>query len=181
MEEEKDVVADNSKTEEETDLDTVTEDVDEQEKEESPEELKARLAKAEELAKNYKIRAEKAERASKSSKEEAPRKSNNGDLTTKDLYALMEAKVPQDDIEEVAEYAKLKKISIAEALKSNVVKSILNDNAEKRTSASVANTGTTRRSNGKLSDEAFLESVKSGKLPETDEDMLRYAKLRSKR
>ena len=131
MNEENNVQAENSTQQEEEVLETSHEETNyEQETSENTEELKARLEKAEELAKNYKIRAEKAEKANKTKVEVASKPQSNGDLSSKDLYALMEAKVAQDDIDEVIEYANLKKISVSEALKSNVVKSILSDKAE---------------------------------------------------
>src|ERR1035437_775035 len=148
--EDENVVADNSNTAEEEVLETSNE--------ESGNELETRLAKAEELANNYKIRAEKAERIAKlakggESEAKVILKPVAGELTTKDLYALIDAKVPEDDIEEVREYAQLKKISIAEALKSNVVKTILGDKAEQRKTAEGTNTNGGRRSSAKLSDD----------------------------
>lgn len=144
---------------------------------ETVEELKERLQKAEQLANNQKIRAEKAERLNKV----APKESiqvKSGDLSTKDLYALMDAKVPQDDVEEVRDYAKLKGISIPEALNTSFVKSLLSENAEKRNVAQASNTGVTRRSS-KLSDEDLLESVRSGKASKlSDDDIARLAKIR---
>jgi DNA polymerase III alpha subunit (gram-positive type) len=102
----------------------------------------------------------------------------SNDLSTKDLYALIDAKVPEADIEEVREYAQLKKISIAEALKSTVVKSILSDNAEKRKSAEVSSTGSSKRSSGKVSDAVLLEKAMKGELPDSQEDMERLFNLR---
>jgi len=102
----------------------------------------------------------------------------SSDLSTKDLYALIDAKVPETDIEEVREYAQLKKISIAEALKSTVVKTILSDNAEKRKSAEISSTGSSKRSSGKMSDAALLEKAMKGELPDSKEDMERLFNLR---
>lgn len=145
-------------------------------------ELAERLAKAEELAENYKIRAEKAERLAKASKTEAPttpkQTPSTGELTTKDLYALIDAKVPEADIEEVREYAQLKQITIAEALKSNVVATILKDNQEKRSIASATNVGSSKRGTGKTSDDVLLAKAAKGELPDNDADMERVIKLR---
>lgn len=150
--------------------------------EESSSELEARLAKAEELAQNYKIRAEKAERLAKASRNEAPTTQKQtptaGDLGTKDLYALMEAKVPQDDIDEVTEYAKFKGISVAEALKSNVVKTMLSDKAEMRNTAQASNVGTARRGSAKVSDDVLLSKASKGELPDNDDDMMRVIRAR---
>jgi hypothetical protein len=169
-------------SQEEADLDTANEEESE-ESEESVEEIKARLAKAEELVNNYKIRAEKAERAAKGSKESQPVKqaSKADAISTQDLYALMENKVAQEDIQEVQEYAQLKGISISEALKSSVVKTILSEKAEMRNVASASNVGSVKRGSSKLSDEALIQNVKKGIVPESDEDIMRYVQARQKK
>lgn len=150
---------------------------------ETIEEMQEKLAKAEELAKNQKIRAEKAEKLAKSLKEKEEEKPEAkaptaGELSSKDLYALMEAKVPQDDIDEVREYAQLKKISIAEALKTSIVKSILSEKAEQRKSAEASNTGGSKRGSGKVTDEALLAKAAKGEMPDSDEEIQRLYKLR---
>jgi hypothetical protein len=136
------------------------------------------LKKKASLADNYKIRAERAEKLAKQLKSQTKTETNSSDLSTKDLYALIDAKVPESDIDEVREYAQLKKISIAEALKSTVVKSILSDNAEKRKSAEVSSTGSSKRSSGKISDAVLLEKAMKGELPDSQEDMERLFNLR---
>jgi hypothetical protein len=183
MNEEENVAADNSNQQEEADLYTANENESDDDSE-SVEEVKARLAKAEELANNYKIRAEKAEKLAKASKESPEVKkqaSTAGAMTTQDLYALMENKVAHDDIQEVQEYAQLKGISIAEALKSTVVKTILSEKAEMRNIASASNVGSVKRGTSKLSDEALVQSVKKGNIPETDEEMMRYVQARQRK
>lgn len=160
-----------STEQEEADLDTAHD--------ESVDEVKARLAKAEELANNYKIRAEKAERLAKNVKEvTTPKLSPKTDVSTQDLYALFEAKVPQEDIEDVKEYANLKNISLAEALKSNVVKTILSEKLEMRNVAQASNVGITRRASGKVSDETLISKASSGELPESDDELMRLIKAR---
>lgn len=149
------------------------------EPEESVDEIKARLAKAEELRDNYKIRAEKAENKSKQTKESP--KQTQGDLSSKDLYALMEAKVPQEDIDEVTEYAKFAKISVADALKNNVVKTILKEKAEMRNVAEATNTGTARRTTGKMSEDALLDKASKGEMPESDDEIARLIAARRNR
>ena len=86
-------------TQEET---TDSNEVDTDESSESLEELKERLAKAEELANNYKIRAEKAEKKSERTEtpKVAPKKSS--DLSPADIIALTKANIDPEDIEEVA-------------------------------------------------------------------------------
>lgn len=157
-------------------LETSNEETYEESSNESEEDLQAELEKAKELANNYKVRAEKAERLAKQKPSESPKLT--GDLSTKDLYALMDAKVPEEDVEVVQKYAKLENISIGDALKSNIVKSILGDKAEQRKVASASNIGTTRRSS-KLSDDALLDSARKGKLGNlSDDDILRLASLK---
>ncbi len=177
MNDEQNVVVDNSNTtEEEINLDL------EPEAEETVEEVKARLAKAEELAQNYKIRAEKAERKTREP-ENKPVQVNNTpigaiNLTPIDTIAIMRANVPEDDITDVVEYAQFRKISIAEALKSSTVKNILAEKEEQRTVAQATNTGAARRGTSKVSDEALAQKAYKGDLPESDEDIKRLYKAR---
>lgn len=68
---------------------------------------KAKALKAEEIAENQRIRAEKAERKAKDV-QVAPKQSQSKvsqEISTKDLYALIEAKVPEADIDDVRDYA----------------------------------------------------------------------------
>lgn len=144
-------------------------------------ELEARLAKAEELANNYKVRAEKAEKLVKTAKPEPVTKQESpkaGELSSKDLIALMEAKVSSDDIDEVTEFAKFKGISVAEALKTSYVKSTLVERAEQRNTASAANVGGAKRGSGKTPDDVLLSRAAKGELPDNDADMDRVIKLR---
>lgn len=152
--------------------------------EESPEELKARLAKAEELANNYKIRAEKAEKKAKESekpKETKPEESKSEGLSFKDSLAIINAKVHEDDIDEVVEYAKFKNISVAEALKSDAMKATLAIKEEYRTTANATNVNTSRRSNAKTTDEALLNNAAQGKLPESEEEIARLIAAHQKK
>lgn len=171
-------VADTSTQQEETVLETVEAETEEQDSEESVEDYKARLAKAEKLANNYKIRAEKAEKAVKRPVEQKTESRQSGELGTKDLYALMEAKVAQEDVDEVVEYAKFKNISVSEALKSSVVKTLLSDKAEQRATAEAANVGSSKRSSGKVPDDVLLAKASKGELPDNDADMERLIRLR---
>ena len=126
--------------------------------------------KAEELANNYKIRAEKAEAEVKKKETVVP--SNESKLTPKDIYALMNAKVEEEDIEQVADYAKFKKISIAEALKSTAVKSMLEESTEHRITAQATQIRGGTRGVAKVSGEDLLSKAeKTGEVPETDEGM----------
>lgn len=175
---EENVVVDNANTTEEAVLETAEASTEPTETvEESVDDIKARLAKAEELNQSYKIRAEKAERLIKE-KKEAVSEAKPVNLNSSDLYALLEAKVSQDNISEVEEYAKYKKISISEALKSSTLKTILAEKDEQRKIASATNIGTSRRGSSKVSDEALISNARSGKLPESDEEINRLIKAR---
>lgn len=103
---------------------------------------------------------------------------NSNTLSTTDLYAIMNAKVPEEDVDDVQEYARFKKISVKEALGSDFVKQLLSDKAEKRTTANAAHTGNARRTTGKSSDESLLAKAQEGELPESEEDMMRLIKAR---
>lgn len=138
---------------------------------------KAEALKQKELAENQKIRAEKAERKGKVTTEPKHEANNASGVSTKDLYALMEAKVPEEDISEVEDYAKYKGISISEALKTQAVRSILNEKSDMRNVASATNTGGSKRVGGRVSDETLLTNASKGNFPDTDAEIDRLVKL----
>lgn len=150
--------------------------------EESVEDLKARLAKAEEYGRNQKIRAEKAEKLKKEKEAKIPEQPKptpvEVKISTKDLLALTKANIDEADIEIVEKYAKFEGISIAEALKSEIVKATISDRAEKRNVALATNTSSSRRSSAKVSDDALLSNAASGKLPESEEEITRLVRLK---
>lgn len=152
-------------------------EVETDESSEDLETLKARLAKAEELANNYKIRAEKAEKKTERSEtpKVAPKKSS--ELSTLDIIAISKANIDTDDVEEVVEYARFKGISVAEALKSNVIQTTLSQKEEMRKTAQATSTGQTRRGSSQISDERLLADAKKGILPDSDADIERLAML----
>ena len=164
--EETNVQAENSNQAEEVVLETTaTEEVE-------TVDWEAKAKKAEELANNYKIRAEKAEKVVKTSKPEV-----QPTLSTKDAMALLEAKIHEDDIDEVENWAKYKKITVSQALKSDELKAILDVRDEKRGTARATNVGTARHSPSKMTDEALLDRAKNRReIPESDEDMGRLVK-----
>lgn len=170
MEEETEVVAPEA-TEEVTD-DLYTSEA-EEEVEESVEEVRARLQKAEELANNYKIRAEKAEKLAKKPKETEAVAEFKGDLSSKDIIAITSAKLHEDDIDEVVNYAKYQGVSVSQALKSDVMKATLALKSEQRNVAEATNTGPARRGTAKASAETLLSNASQGKLPDSDADIER--------
>ncbi len=147
--------------------------------EETLEEVKARLVKTEELANNYKIRAEKAEKKG-DKKPEATVEKKVGDLSTKDIYVLMDAKVPQEDVDEVVDYARFKGISVAEALKTSTIKATLAERGEQRITANATNTGASRRGTSQQSGESLMEQARRGNLPEKDEDIRKVLEAKMK-
>lgn len=134
--------------------------------------------KAKELAENYKIRAEKAEKAFKG--EKTPKNEKNEELSSRDIIALTKANIADEDIDVVLDYAKFKKISVPEALQSSVVKATLAENEEFRKTAAAANIGAGRRGVQQISEDALLSEFKSGKIPETEDEMNRLALARMK-
>lgn len=92
-------------------------------------------------------------------------------LSTKDAMALIKANVEEEDIDEVESYAKFKNISIAEALKTTVVKTLLSEKAEQRKTAQVTNTQTARRSTPKTTPEDIRDKALKGDLPESEDDI----------
>lgn len=132
-----------------------------------------RLKKAEELANNYKIRAEKAEAEAKAKKEVVEEKTTptNDSLTQSDLLAIVRANIAEEDIDEVKDYARLKNISVAEALKTSVVKTILSEKDEERKTANATNTGNGRRGSERQTPSQLLENAKKGVLPDSDEEL----------
>lgn len=115
--------------------------------------------KAEETAKNQEIRAKKAEGELK--KVKPPEKKEDGSLSTKDFYALTKANIPEDDIDDVADYAKFKGITISEALNSSVVKSTLAEKAETRRVAQATTTRSTRSQNSAIDGNEIMKNIRS--------------------
>lgn len=140
--------------------------------------ITAKAVKAEEIAKNQKIRAEKAEQEAKEAKTAGgvnPPEVRDT-LSIKDIRALQD--VPEEDIDEVIEFSKYKKISITEAKNHPAVQSLLKTRLEERKTAYATNTGGSKRSVSKNTDADLLERVSAGQLPESDDDIKRLAEAR---
>lgn len=134
------------------------------------------IRKANELANNYKIRAEKAERMLKQKSVEAKsadKVSKEGDiaLSPKDYLALTEHKVSSEDFDEVVRLSKVLGKSIAETMKDKVAKTILEQRAEERATALAANTSTARRGAKTESANDILEKFNRGIVPDKEEDI----------
>lgn len=172
------VLDENLNTSEElVDLDTTEEQSDSNQSEESVESLKAKLEKSEAEKNNQRIRAEKAERQAKVEVKPEP-----AGLTSKDTIAIINAKVHEDDVDDVLDYAKYKKISVAEALKSSVIKASLAEKDELRNTAQATSTGKVRSGSSKVSGDILLAKArKTGELPDSDEGMDALVESRLKR
>lgn len=80
-------------------------------------------------------------------------------MDLKDIRALQD--VHDDDIEEVIEFSKFKKISVAEAKRHPAVQSLLKVRSEERASALAASTTTSKRGSKANSSENILNKVKN--------------------
>lgn len=99
------------------------------------------------------------------------------ELSFEDTYSLIEAKVPRQDIQEVQDYASLKGISVEEALKTGIIKTLLKENQEERKIAEATNVSTSRRQTSKDSPDEILEKAQAGKeLPDTDDGIEQLVK-----
>lgn len=134
---------------------------------------KAIALKNQKAYKDQKTRAEIAEgKANKTVKPNAQTQSDAPiTLTVKDGFALAKANVADEDIDDVLEYANFKKISVAEALKTNVVKNMLSEKEEFRNSQNASTTTTARRGTPKVNDSTILENAKNGKLNDSEDDI----------
>lgn len=88
------------------------------------------------------------------------------ELTFKDQLALSNAQIHEDDLDEVVEYAKFKKISVSEALKSNVIKASIEEKSQLRKSAEATNTKPVRRGAVAPTAADVLSKAMKGDLPE---------------
>lgn len=131
---------------------------------------RAKLAEAE-------VKKLKAELASKTKPQTSQKQ--DGELAPKDLYALMEAKVPQQDVDEVIKAAKLLGKSVTEALQDDLVKTRLSQLAEFRKSAEVTSSGASKRTTTKVTDEMLIE--KSEKGDDVDPEALAEARMNQRK
>ena len=113
------------------------------------------FAKAKELAENYKIRAEKAEKEAKKGGGEPPKESP--ELSTKDVLFLAKADIHEDDMDEVLEWSKFKKISVSDAFKQ--LKPTLDVRSEERKSAQVTQTKGARGATAPTTKKFFFQNL----------------------
>jgi len=178
MENENEVVTLND-TEETVNDEIVLEDEAVDETEESSEDKDKIIATLKAQKEHWKDKANKKSEAKTEAKVETKAEVKASEaLSQTDLYAMIKNDVDEVDIPVIQDYAALKGITVSEALKSDLVKTLLRDNAEKRNTANASNTGSSRKSNAKVSDEVLQSNAKKGELPESDEDMERLINSR---
>ena len=144
-------------------------------------EVEEEVEEAEEI--DWEARAKKAEaaiiKAKSKPKTETKAPTTDGKLSTFDLLALQKANIEtEEDLDEVVRWADYNKISVSEALKSNILKATLSERAEERKSAMAVNTGPGRRSGGAVSEERLMADAKKGIMPDNPEDIARLARMR---
>lgn len=138
------------------------------------EDLAAKIADLEE--KNRKLYARLKREEHKPAPAAQPKADSN--LSQFDMFALVKANVEPEDIAEITDYAKLKGLSIADALKTPVVKTILSEKKQERETAAATSVKGTARGTSKLSDDSLLAMAKKGEMPESDADIARLIALR---
>jgi hypothetical protein len=111
-----------------------------------------------------------------------PKEQQQPQISTFDVAALIKNNVAEEDFAEVEEYARFKKVSVAEALKSSVLKNILAEKEEFRATAKAANTKHTRGTSGEIDSTTLLNKAGKGELPEEkDIERLVAARLQKKK
>lgn len=123
----------------------------------------------------------KATSAKPEAKPETKQTQTEQALSLKDSFALAKAGVEEDDIQDIADYATLKKVSISEALKSNYVKSLLAEKEEFRKSQEASTTPNVKRATPKVTDDVILDNARKGKLGESEDEIRALFRARMKK
>lgn len=159
---------------EETTTEETTEEVD-QEKEQLKEENKKLFARAKKAEGFELVNGEWIKKPKTETREE-PRQEG---LSDKDLLFLARTDIHEDNLDELKDWARFKKIPLSEAYKQ--LKPKFDTDAEIRRSAEVTTTGSRRAPTGKISDEAFLKKMQE-EIPEPGSaDAERLFELRHKK
>jgi len=137
------------------------------------------LTRTQTLADNQKIRAEKAEKKLKALEAKETSKEDSKDkryslAEIEDITAL--TSIPKEDREEVLEYAERKGIKPSEALNSPLIKTYLSQQKETRKTSDASNTGGSRRSTSKKSDEDIIKDFEKGVVDDSDKGIARLVK-----
>ena len=101
------------------------------------------------------------------------------ELSAKDALLLAKADVDLEDVDEVIDFAKYRKITIAEALQNNTLRAILTDSQEKRKTALATQTSGTRKTTAPTI-EALTEKAQKGELSESEIDKLVELRMEAK-
>lgn len=153
---------------------TVEETTENTEEKLSPEELKTlreKAAKVDDLEEKNKQLYERTKKA------EAKAPLQTDGLSSKDVLFLAKADVHADDIDEVLDWAKFKKVSVADAYKQ--LKGVLDVKAEHRRTAQITQTDGGRRGTTKVTGEDLLRKAEeSGEVPDTVEGMRQMSQAR---
>ena len=130
----------------------------------------------------YKDKMVKAGFDPKTGERLAPEVKANGGVerenySLKDIRALSD--VHDEDVEEIADFAKHKKISIAEAKANPIMQIYLKNRTEERATAAATHTGTGRKGASGVSDNDLVEKAKRGE--EVDFEKLAQARINQKK
>lgn len=90
----------------------------------------------------------------------------SNELSSKDMFSIINAKIGENDIDEVIKASKLLGLSIKDTLQDDTLKAIIAKRVEFRKTSKAANKGAARASGKKLSDHQLLENANKGVLPE---------------
>lgn len=131
--------------------------------------------KAKEIGENQRLRAEKAERELKALKRTPKEQQEDRKVAASVKEQILEARalndVHEEDVEEIADYAERKGISLREARKNPYIQAFLKTRSEERTTASVSNTGSSKRNSSKETDDTILENARKGVVGDSKEDI----------
>lgn len=141
---------------------TVEDETVEEEAPETDEEKEALKAKVAELeSKNKQL----FERTKKVEKKEVPK-----DISNADILFLAKADIHEDDMDEVLDWAKFKKVSVKEA--HAMLKDTLAVRDEQRRTQEATNTGSSRKGTNKIVPADILQKARTtGEVPDSDEAM----------
>jgi hypothetical protein len=138
--------------------------------------------KLKELNKKLYERAKKAEAEAKKLKETSkPMPQEQKDMSSKDLYSLMEHKVPSKHIDEVVKASKILGKSIQETLEDGFVQARLKTLSEEDQTANATNTGGSKRTTAKITDEQIVQRYMEGKDVDPEAFALARMNLRKKK
>lgn len=142
----------------------------------TPEQIADLKKKADVSSQNFE-RLKKAEAELKELKEKTKVTPKEPDgLTNRDVLFLAKADIHQDDLEEVLEWAKFKKVPVSDAYKQ--LKTTLDVRSAERTTAEATNAGGGRSGQQRESSEQILDKAYKGEIPTDDAGIEKLAEAR---